>query len=98
MDGQVITVSCANGDIGLVYNGKLEWKEKETSLSVLSEIATKPMFILSDPQKALFLSTFPNAGVGLLRMEFIISNSLQVHPMALVKFDTLPDTPEKKTD
>jgi len=96
MDGQVITVSCANGDIGLVYNGKLEWKEIETSLSVLSEITTKPMFILSDPQKALFLSTFPNAGVGLLRMEFIISNSLQVHPMALVKFDTLPDTPEKK--
>ena len=96
MDGQVITVSCANGDIGLVYNGKLEWKEKETPLSVLSEITTKPMFILSDPQKALFLSTFPNAGVGLLRMEFIISNSLQVHPMALVKFDTLPDTPEKK--
>jgi len=96
MDGQLITVSCANGDIGLVYNGRLEWKEKETSLSVLSEITTKPMFILSDPQKALLLSSYPNAGVGLLRMEFIISNSLQVHPMALVNFDTLPDTPEKK--
>ncbi|HEX6226470.1 MAG TPA: PEP/pyruvate-binding domain-containing protein, partial [Chryseolinea sp.] len=48
MDGQVITASCANGDIGLVYDGKLEWKEKETSLNVLSEINTKPMFILSD--------------------------------------------------
>jgi pyruvate,water dikinase len=95
-DGQVVTVSCANGDVGVVYNGKLEWQEKETPLRALSDIHTKPMFILSDPQKALFLATYPNAGVGLLRMEFTISNSLQIHPMALVKFDTLPDTPEKK--
>lgn len=95
-DGQVVTVSCANGDIGLVYNGKLTWEERETSVRAVTDIHTKPMFILSDPQKALFLATYPNAGVGLLRMEFTISNSLQIHPMALVKFDSLPDNPEKK--
>ena len=95
-DGQVVTVSCANGDVGLVYNGKLTWDEKETTVESLSNIQVKPMFILSDPQKALYYATFPNAGVGLLRMEFTISNSLQIHPMALVKFDELPDNPEKK--
>jgi pyruvate,water dikinase len=83
-DGQVVTVSCANGDVGFVYNGKLKWEEKETPIRELSDIHTKPMFILSDPQKALHLATYPNEGVGLLRMEFTISNSLQIHPMALV--------------
>jgi pyruvate,water dikinase len=96
MDDQLVTVSCANGDVGLVYNGKLDWEEKETPVRALSDIHTKPMFILSDPQKALFLATYPNAGVGLLRMEFTISNSLQIHPMALVKFDSLPNNTEKK--
>ncbi len=95
-DGQVVTVSCASGDVGVVYNGKLEWQEKETPVRALADIHTKPMFILSDPQKALYLATYPNEGVGLLRMEFTISNSLQIHPMALVKFDSLPNTTEKK--
>jgi pyruvate,water dikinase len=95
-DGQVVTVSCANGDVGLVYNGKLIWDEKEITVRSLSNIQVKPMFILSDPQKALYYATYPNAGVGLLRMEFTISNSLQIHPMALVKFNELPDNPEKK--
>lgn len=95
-DGQIITVSCAQGDAGYVYDGKLEWEEKETSIQKLSETKTKPMFILADPDKALSLSQYPNKGVGLLRMEFIISNHIQVHPMALVKFDELPDAKDKK--
>ena len=53
------------------------------------------MFILADPQRALRYASYPSEGVGLLRMEFTISNSVQVHPMALVKFDELPDTTEK---
>jgi pyruvate,water dikinase len=53
------------------------------------------MFILADPQKALLYASYPNQGVGLLRMEFMIANTLQIHPMALVKFDSLPDGPEK---
>src|SRR5690606_33132011 len=56
----------------------------------------KPMFILADPQKALLYASYPSQGVGLLRMEFTISNALQVHPMALVKFNELPETGEKK--
>lgn len=95
-DGQLVTVSCANGDIGQVFDGKLEWTEKSVEVEQLSHTNTKPMFILADPQKALQYATYPNAGVGLLRMEFIISNELQVHPMALVHYDELADDNEKK--
>jgi pyruvate,water dikinase len=95
-DGQVVTVSCANGDVGLVYNGKLEWTEREIAFQPLSDIHVKPMLILSDPQKALFYANYPNEGVGLLRLEFTISNTLQIHPMALVKFNELPNNSEKK--
>lgn len=94
-DGQVITVSCASGDAGLVYDGELDWDETEVSLERIASAETKPMFILADPQKALLYASYPSHGVGLLRMEFTISNSVQVHPMALVKFDTLASGPEK---
>lgn len=95
-DGQIITVSCASGDEGSVYPGRLKWEEKEIALENIAHMDTKPMFILADPQKALLYASYPSEGVGLLRMEFTISNSLQVHPMALVKFDELPATSEKK--
>jgi len=95
-DGQVITVSCAVGDEGLIYQGKLQWKENETLADSIPFTFTKPMLILADPQKALLYASHPNEGVGLLRMEFMISNTLQVHPMALVKYHDLPDGPEKK--
>lgn len=95
-DGQVVTVSCANGDVGLVYDKQLQWVEREIAFKPLSDIHVKPMLILSDPQKALFYASYPSEGVGLLRMEFTISNALQIHPMALVKFDELPNNSEKK--
>jgi len=95
-DGQIITVSCAQGDAGFVYNGKLEWEENEFPIEKLSETKTQPMLILADPDKALHLSRYPNKGVGLLRMEFIITNHIQIHPMALVKYDELPDGKDKK--
>lgn len=95
-DGQVITVSCASGDAGLVYNEKLTWEENDIPIENIGHTSTRPMFILADPQKALLYASYPNQGVGLLRMEFTISNSLQVHPMALVKFDELPENPERK--
>ncbi len=96
VDEQEITVSCASGDEGQVYNGKLQWEVKETSLDTLATTKTRPMLILADPEKALLYATYPSQGVGLLRMEFMISNTLQVHPMALVKYNTLPDNSEKK--
>jgi len=95
-DGKVITVSCAGGDEGAVYDGRLEWKEIETPIKDLSETHTKPMFILADPQKALMYAAYPNQGVGLLRMEFIINNSVSIHPMALVNYDQLPQDNDKK--
>ena len=95
-DGDVITVSCAAGDSGYVYAGKIDWEEQETNLDDKTLTRTKPMFILADPDKALALSRYPNEGVGLLRMEFIISNQIQVHPMALVQYDLLPESADKK--
>lgn len=91
-DGQIITVSCIEGDQGMIYDSKLDWKMEEIQLDQITETNTKPMFILADPDKALRLSFYPNQGVGLLRMEFIISNSIRIHPMALVNFDSLEDT------
>ncbi|HEY5749825.1 MAG TPA: phosphoenolpyruvate synthase [Chryseolinea sp.] len=96
VDGQTVTVSCADGDEGSVYDGKLTWEEKEVPVAALSHTATRPMLILADPQKALEYATYPNRGVGLLRMEFMISNTLQVHPMALVNYNSLPDDSVKK--
>ncbi len=95
-DGQVITVSCIEGDEGRVYDGKLEWEEHEINFGNDTQTRTKPMFILADPDNAFRLSFYPNEGVGLLRMEFIIANAIRIHPMALVLYDTLPDSNDKK--
>ncbi len=94
-DDQLITVSCCGGDIGNIYNGKLEWEETETSVENLAKTKVKAMFNLADPMKALQYSSYPNQGVGLLRIEFIVSTCLQIHPMALVKFDQLTNQAEK---
>ncbi|WP_304517061.1 phosphoenolpyruvate synthase [Cecembia rubra] len=95
-DGQEITVSCLDGDEGSVYDGKLEWTVKEIDLGEIPITHTKSMFILADPFNAFRLSLYPNQGVGLLRMEFIISNSIRIHPMALVNFEELPESNDKK--
>ncbi len=95
-DGQVVTVNCADGDAGHVYDGKLTWEVTETILEHLPATRTAPMFILADPDRALDLARYPNTGVGLLRMEFIINNSIQTHPMALVKYEQLPESAEKR--
>lgn len=96
-DGQIITVSCIEGDEGRVYEGKLKWEEKEIHFDDTSPVKTKPMFILADPDKAFKLSMYPNEGVGLLRMEFIITNSVRIDPMALVKYEELTNTNDKKS-
>lgn len=96
IDGQEITVSCASGDEGHVYDGRLSWDERCIELKTIADTHTQPMFILADPLKSLLYASYPNKGVGLLRMEFMISNTLQVHPMALVKYNELPDSPEKR--
>ncbi|TPE46219.1 phosphoenolpyruvate synthase [Pontibacter mangrovi] len=90
-DGQEVTVSTAGGETGYVYEGKLAWEEKQTDMSKLEKPRTKAMLILGDPEQAFKYSFLPNDGVGLMRMEFIINNAIQIHPMALKHFDKVED-------
>ncbi|HTL81409.1 MAG TPA: putative PEP-binding protein, partial [Bacteroidia bacterium] len=94
-DGQLITVSCAKGKTGTVYDGKLEWDEKEYDLRSMRMPSVKPLLIAADPGNAFALSFLPSAGVGLMRLEFVISNTIRIHPMALVKFRELKDIAAK---
>ncbi|GAB3200894.1 pyruvate,water dikinase [Pontibacter aydingkolensis] len=90
-DGHQVTVSTAGGETGYVYEGVLEWDEKKTDMSKLGTPQTKAMLILGDPEQAFKYSFLPNDGVGLMRMEFIINNSIQIHPMALKHFEKVED-------
>lgn len=92
-DGQQVTVCCAEGDTGLVYEGKLEFEVERTSLAGLERPRTKVMMNVGNPEEAFGLSLIPNDGVGLARMEFIISNYIKIHPMALVEYERLDDPP-----
>lgn len=97
-DGSVITVSCSEGKTGFVYKGEVEFTETNLDFSLLQKPArTKVMLIVGDPEKAFKLSFYPNDGVGLMRIEFIITHAVQIHPMALVKFDELKDPAVKAT-
>ncbi len=96
-DGEIITVSCAEGKTGFVYKGALEFDEKRIDFTTINLPKTEVKFILSDPERAFQLSMFPNNGVGLLRMEFIITHMIKIHPMALVNFDQIKDMEIKKT-
>ena len=96
-DGEVITVSCCEGKTGFIYRGKLAYKETEIDFSRIKKPeTTEVMMIVGDPDKAFKLSFYPNDGVGLMRIEFIITHMVQIHPMALVKFNELTDESVKK--
>lgn len=95
-DGQYVTVSTAEGETGYIYDGKLEWEVKQIDLSHLKKPHTKTMLILAHPEKAFTYSFLPNNGVGLMRMEFIISNAISVHPMALKHFEKITDEKTRK--
>lgn len=95
-DGQSITVSTAKGNTGFIYDGILSWKELDINISAIAATKTKAMLILAHPDEAFSYSLLPNAGVGLMRMEFIISNSIGIHPMALKYFETIKDTSAKQ--
>ena len=95
-DGQMVTVSCAEGETGFVYEGLLPFEVQRTSLQTLGRPRTKVMMNLANPDEAFSLSFIPNDGVGLARMEFIITTYIQIHPLALVDFERLAD-PVAKT-
>lgn len=94
-DGQMVTVSCAQGKVGVVYEGELDWEEENIDYGMIKMPITQPMLILGDPDQAFRLSFYPNQGVGLMRLEFIINNAIRIHPMALVHFDVLQDQTAK---
>ncbi len=95
-DGETITVSCSEGKVGFVYRGTVEYKETILDFSAMHKPKhTKAMLIVGDPDKAFQLSFYPNDGVGLMRIEFIITHAVQIHPMALVNYDTLQDASAK---
>lgn len=95
-EGLVITLSCAQGKTGYVYKGKLPFKTQEIDVSNIKMPKTEAKMILADPERAFQLSFYPNDGVGLLRMEFIITHRVKVHPMALVTYDKIKDPIAKK--
>jgi len=96
--GQKITVSCAEGEIGFVYEGLLEFEIKKTIIKDLPKPKTKIMMNIGDPGMAFPSSFIPNAGVGLARLEFIINNSIKIHPLALVNYNRQDAKIKKKID
>ncbi len=95
VDGQMVTVSCAEGDTGFVYEGALPFDVERTDLTTLEHPRTKVMMNLANPEEAFALSFIPNDGVGLARMEFIVTTYIKIHPLALVHFDQLNDAAAK---
>lgn len=89
--GQIVTVSCAEGSEGHVYDGRIEYWIDTVDLSTLPRPRTKIMLITADPELAFQQEALPNDGVGLARMEFIVAKRIGVHPMALVRYPNLAD-------
>ena len=94
--GQDITVSCAEGDAGKVYEGLLKFDINTTDVSNITLPKTQIKMIIANPELVFGYSFIPNRGVGLTREEFIISNFIKIHPNALLYFDTLKDPETKK--
>ena len=93
--GQEVTISCAEGEEGKVYEGLVPFEVVETSLDNLPKLSTKILMNVGNPEEAFGLSSIPCDGVGLARMEFIIANHIKAHPLALMNFDTLEDKAAK---
>jgi pyruvate,water dikinase len=88
-EGQEVTVSCAEGDTGYVYEGMLEFERKQIELDSLPKIDVKIMMNVGNPDRAFDFAGIPHRGVGLARLEFIINRMIGVHPRALLEFDRL---------
>ena len=95
-DGDEVTVSCAEGDTGFVYAGILPFERVTLDVETMPELPMKVMLNVGNPERAFAFQSIPNAGVGLARLEFLISNSIGIHPRALLDFDTLQDKELKK--
>ncbi len=97
-DGQSVTVSCAEGEIGYVYDGELEYDVHEVELTGLERPDTEIMMNIADPSRAFRQSMIPNDGVGLAREEFIVNNYIGIHPMALLEPERLDDETRRELE
>lgn len=97
-NGQDITVSCAEGEAGYVYKGILPFEVQRTEIKSVPDTRTKIMMNVGDPSNAFTLSALPNDGVGLAREEFIFTNFVKIHPLALVNYKDQPKDVKEKID
>jgi len=97
-DGSDVTLSCAEGDEGFVYDGKLDFEQKQIELDSLPEIPVKIMMNVGNPDRAFDFASIPNHGVGLARLEFIINRMIGVHPQALLGYDNLDSDTRRAVD
>ncbi|RMQ97193.1 Phosphoenolpyruvate synthase [Pseudomonas savastanoi pv. glycinea] len=97
-DGQGVTVSCAEGDTGYIFEGELGFDIKTNSVDAMPELPFKIMMNVGNPDRAFDFAQLPNAGVGLARLEFIINRMIGVHPKALLNYDSLPQDIKDSVD
>ncbi|HEX5698489.1 MAG TPA: phosphoenolpyruvate synthase, partial [Rhodoferax sp.] len=97
-DGMLVTVSCAEGDTGFIYDGLLETEVTEVQRGQMPEIDTKIMMNVGNPQLAFDFCQLPNAGVGLARLEFIINNNIGVHPKAILDYPNIDSDLKKAVE
>ncbi|MCJ8167826.1 phosphoenolpyruvate synthase [Atopomonas sediminilitoris] len=89
-DGQAVTVSCAEGDTGMIYEGELNFELRTDSVDAMPELPFKIMMNVGNPDRAFDFAQLPNEGIGLARLEFIINRMIGVHPKALLNFNSIP--------
>jgi pyruvate,water dikinase len=97
-NGTDVTVSCAEGDVGNIYYGKVDFKVKKHKITDTERPRTQVMMNVGDPDHAFAVSRLPNDGVGLARLEFIINNHIGIHPMALVNYPNLKNREDIETN
>ena len=97
-DGQGVTVSCAEGDTGFIFEGELGFDIKKNSVDAMPELPFKIMMNVGNPDRAFDFAQLPNAGVGLARLEFIINRMIGVHPKALLNYEGLPQEIKDSVD
>ena len=90
-DGVEVTVSCAQGDTGFIYAGRLAFEHRLIELERMPAIRTKIMMNVGNPDRAFDFTSTPNAGIGLARLEFVINNMIGIHPKALLEYEQLPE-------
>ncbi len=95
-DGQAVTVSCAEGEIGYIYEGQRDFDIREINLESMPELPFQIMMNVGTPDRAFEFQFLPNHGVGLARLEFIINRTIGVHPKALLQFKTQPEAIQQK--